>query len=130
MKNLLAALAILGLAACSSRGEQPEIVQKPHVRVAKASILPSREIPAERDGIPLDATGAIMFICSGSDKHEDKEVLISKCPECGESNYFYWDSHHSQFICFACAKPLDNALVKCPECGQPPHKVRTRATAK
>ena len=90
----------------------------------------SKEIPAERDGVPADATGAIMFVCSNSDKHEDKEVLISKCPSCSEMNYFYWDSGHSQFVCFACTKTVDNAVVKCPECGKAPHKVRTRASAK
>jgi len=123
-------LALLGFASCGTTGEEPTIVQKSHPRINKAAILPSRDIPAERDGIPIDATGAIMFVCSGSEKHEDKEVLISKCPSCSENNYFYWDSHNSQFICFACTKAVDNAIVKCSECGRPPNKVRTRATAK
>ena len=130
MTRILSALLILGLAACASTGQEPSIVKKPHPRIAKAGILPSRDIPAERDGIPLDATGAIMFVCSNSDKHEDKEVLISKCPSCSENNYFYWDAAGSQFSCFACTKAVDNASVKCPECGKQPHKVRTRATAK
>ena len=129
MKRLLSALALLGLASCAT-SDEPAIVKKPHTRVAKASILPGKDIPAERDGVPADATGAIMFVCSNSDKHEDKEVLISKCPSCSEMNYFYWDSGHSQFVCFACTKTVDNAVVKCPECGKAPHKVRTRASAK
>lgn len=129
MKRMLAALLTLGLVSCASSGE-PTIVKKPHTRVAKAGILPSRDLPNERDGIPLDATGAIMFVCAGSDKHEDKEVLISKCPACSENNYFYWDSGNSQFICFACTKPVDNAVVKCGDCGKQPLRVRTRATAK
>ena len=130
MKRLISSLAILTLAACATTGEEPTIVKKPHLKVAKAGLFPSRDIPAERDGIPADATGAIMFVCSGSDKHEDKEVLITKCPSCSENNYFYWDSNNSQFVCFACTKAVDNALVKCTECGRPPHKVRTRATGK
>ncbi len=130
MKRLISSLAILGLAACATTGDEPTIVKKPHVRVARAGILPGKDIPPERDGIPADATGAIMFVCSGSDKHEDKEVLISKCPSCSEMNYFFWDSPNSQFVCYACTKAVDNAVVKCPECGRPPHKVRTRATAK
>src|SRR6185295_7877683 len=131
MKRLTAALLCLGLVACASSSE-PTIVQKPHAtRVAKASILPGgKDIPSERNGIPVDATGAIMFVCANSDKHEDKEVLISKCPACSEINYFYWDSAGSQFVCFACTKAVDNAVVKCPECGNQPHKVRTRATSK
>jgi hypothetical protein len=130
MKRMIGTMLVLGLASCATTGEEATIVKKPHVRVARAGILPSREIPAERDGIPADATGAIMFVCSGSDKHKDKEVLISKCPSCSENNYFYWDTQNLQFVCFACTKAVDNAIVKCPDCGRPPHKVHTRPTGK
>ena len=130
MKRIAAALVLSCLAACASHGEQPEIVVKPHTKVAKAGLFPSKEIPAERDGIPADQTGAIMFVCANSEKHEDKEVFISKCPSCGELNYFYWNSQTSEFICFACTKPVDSAYVKCPECGRPPRIVRTRPQAK
>ena len=129
MKKLIGALSLLVLASCASSGE-PTIVKKPHTKVAKASILPGKDIPSERNGIPADATGAIMFVCANSEKHEDKEVLISKCPACSENNYFYWDSDASQFNCFACTKAVDNAVVKCPDCGKQPLKVRTRATSK
>ena len=130
MKRLAGALLLCTLAACASRGEQPEIVVKPHTKIAKAGILPSKEIPSERDGIPADQTGAIMFVCAGSDKHEDKEVFISKCPSCSEVNYFYWNSHNSEFVCYACTKAIDSSVVKCPECGRPPRIVRTRPQAK
>ena len=130
MKRLAGALLFCTLAACASRGEQPEIVAKPHTKIAKAGILPSKEIPAERDGIPADQTGAIMFVCAGSEKHEDKEVFISKCPSCSEVNYFYWNSHNSEFVCYACTKAIDSSVVKCPECGRPPRIVRTRPQAK
>jgi len=130
MKRLAGALLLCSLAACASRGEQPDIVVKPHTKIAKAGILPSKEIPAERDGIPADQTGAIMFVCAGSDKHEDKEVFISKCPSCSEVNYFYWNSHNSEFVCYACTKAIDSSVVKCPECGRPPRIVRTRPQAK
>jgi DNA-directed RNA polymerase subunit RPC12/RpoP len=86
--------------------------------------------PVRVGPIPADQTGAIMFVCAGSDKHEDKEVLINKCPSCSEQNYFYWESANSQFVCFACTKAVDNAVVKCPDCGRPPHKVHTRPTGK
>jgi hypothetical protein len=130
MKKLIGALVLCSMAACASRGEQPEIVAKPHTKIAKAGILPSKEIPAERDGIPADQTGAIMFVCAGSEKHEDKEVFISKCPSCSEVNYFYWNSHNSEFVCYACTKAIDSSVVKCPECGRPPRIVRTRPQAK
>lgn len=130
MSRLIAALSILGLVGCASTSSEPAIVKKPHPKIAKAGILPGKEIPNERNGIPQDATGAIMFVCANSDRHEDKEVLISKCPSCSENNYFYWDSAGDQFVCFACTKPVDNAVVKCDECGKQPLKVRTRATPK
>jgi hypothetical protein len=130
MKRLAGALLLCTLAACASRGEQPDIVVKPHTKIAKAGLLPSKEIPSERDGIPADQTGAIMFVCAGSEKHEDKEVFISKCPSCSEVNYFYWNSHNSEFVCYACTKAIDSSVVKCPECGRPPRIVRTRPQAK
>ena len=52
--------ALLTLASCASSGD-PQIVAKPHPRVAKASILPSKDLPAERHGIPiLFHTGIVM----------------------------------------------------------------------
>ena len=130
MNRFTAALLVLGLVGCASSGD-PTIVKKSHTRVAKASILPgSKDIPSERNGIPVDATGAIMFVCAGSEKHEDKEVFISKCPSCSEVNYFYWNSHNSEFVCYACTKAIDSSVVKCPECGRPPRIVRTRPQAK
>jgi len=130
IKTTAGAFLLCALAACASHGEQPEIVVKPHTKMAKAGILPSLEIPDERNGIPKDQTGAIMFVCAGSDKHEDKEVFISKCPSCGELNYFYWDTHASEFVCYACTKAIDSSAVKCPECGKSPRLVRTRPQAK
>jgi len=126
--RIIGAVLLAGLAACasSSRGEEAMIVPKPKNRVVKAGILPSRQIPAERDGIRVEDTGAILFICANSDRHEDREVLIPKCPECGELNYFYWDMTGEGFRCFACTKPFPNESVKCEICGKPPRKVRTK----
>ena len=86
-KRMAGALVLCSFAACVSHGEQPEIVPKPHSKISRAGILPAKEIPSERDGIPADQTGAIMFVCAGSEKHEDKEFPISKCQSCGELNY-------------------------------------------
>ena len=57
LKLTVGALLLSSLAACASRGEQPEIVAKPHTKIAKASIIPSRDIPAERLELrPMAAT--------------------------------------------------------------------------
>jgi hypothetical protein len=127
MRIIGAVLILAGLAACAStRGEEPTVVPKAKNTVVKAGILPSKSIPAERDGIRVEDTGAIMFICANSDKHEDREVLIGKCPECSELNYFYWDRTSDGFRCYACTKPFPNEFVKCELCGKPPRKVRTK----
>jgi hypothetical protein len=130
VKLMVGVLLLCSFTACVSHGEQPEIVPKPHTKISQAGIFSRKDIPAERDGIPADQTGAIMFVCAGSEKHEDKEVFISKCPSCGELNYFYWNSNNSEFVCYACTQAIDSAVVKCPECGRPPRLVRIRHQAK
>jgi len=118
---------LLGLAACAS-GDQASVVRRPHL--ARAGILPGQSIPAERDGLSASDTGAIMWICANSDKHEDREVFISMCPSCSQINYFYRDHEEEAFRCYACLKLYDNALLKCPDCGHPPRTVRTKPKAK
>lgn len=125
MKHTAAVLVLVSLAACSS-GAEPVVVPKPHTRLAKASLLPGQQIPAERDGVRVEDTGAIMFICSDSGTHEDQEVFINKCPSCSELNYFYWNSPDSEFICYACTRAVDPGVIKCKDCGRPPRVVRTR----
>jgi len=125
MKYALPAL-LLALAACASG--DPSVVRRPHL--ARAGILPGQSIPAERDGMAASDTGAIMWICANSDKHEDKEVFISMCPSCSQVNYFYRDHDEEAFRCYACLKLYDNALLKCPDCGHPPRTVRTKPKAK
>lgn len=119
-----AAFLLAGLAACASGGAEPRIVAKP--KIAKAGLLPSQQVPAERDGVRVEDTGAVMFICANSDKHEDKEVLLSRCPDCSQVNYFFWDGGESAFRCYACLKLLDNEKIRCPECGKAPRMVRTK----
>ena len=112
------------LAACAAGGAEPRVVPKP--KIAKAGLLPSQQLPAERDGVRVEDTGAVMFVCANSDKHEDKEVLLSRCPDCAQVNYFFWDGPESAFRCYACMKHLDNEKIRCPECGKPPRVVRTK----
>jgi hypothetical protein len=126
MKYAAAAILLLGLAACAS-SDDPHIVQKSHMR---AGILPGQGIPDQRDGMSANDTGAIMWICANSPKHEDKEVFIQVCPSCKQMNYFYWDRGQEGFRCYACTKSVDNAIITCPDCGQPPHRIRTKPVAK
>ena len=124
MHRFVAALSLCALAACASTGAEPTVVPKP--KIAKAGLLPSQQVPAERDGVRVEDTGAVMFICANSDKHADMEVLISRCPDCSQINYFYWDAAEAGFRCYACTKSLDNERLRCPECNRPPRMVRTK----
>ncbi len=123
-------VVLLALAACASAGGgDPRIDPRPHPRLMKAGILPGQSIPDHRDGVAASDTGAIMFVCANSDKHEDEEVFIETCPSCSERNYFYWDYADGGFRCFACTKAVDGEGVKCPKCGKVPPRVRTKPKA-
>jgi hypothetical protein len=123
-------LLLLAFGACSSlstEGDAVSVVPKKKNRLMTAGLLPGGSIPAERDGMRADDTGAILFVCANSGRHEDKEVFIESCP-CGERNYFYWDHARGGFTCYACTKPFPDELVKCGDCGKVPRRVRTRVT--
>ena len=117
---------LLALTACASTGAEPTIVPKAKIKLAFSSILGFSSVPKERDGVTQDQTGAIMFICAGSDKHEDQEVLIRMCSTCYRSNYFYWQHDEERFACFACGRPFPASKIKCGDCGSPPRVIRTR----
>ncbi len=132
-------LSVLGLfgfallaAGCATSGDEPTVVPRPKQRLAKMSILPGlgNEIPPERDGVRAEDTGPILWICANSDRHEDKEVLISRCPDCSQANYFYRDPDEAAFRCYACLKLMDNEKIRCPECGKPPRTIRTKNVPK
>ena len=132
MRLTTTATLLVVLAACSSGPVHNEagIRPEPKKRLALSGIVPLiKSIPAERNGIRADDTGAIMFICANTPKHEDKEVFINTCP-CGEKKYFHWDPEHQGFRCFACNKPFPNEKVHCPDCGRKPRLVRTRHSPK
>ena len=126
MRTTCALLLVLAACASSASSADPTIARKPHLRIAQASILPGQSLPEERDGIRLEDTGSILWVCAGSEKHEDKEVTITKCPSCREQNYFYFDHTREGFRCYACLSEIDDALLRCPECGRPPRRVRQK----
>ena len=132
MRIIATAAILVVLAACSSGPGYNEagIRPEPKMQLALAGIAPLiQSIPAERNGIRADDTGAIMFICADTPKHADKEVFINACP-CGAKKYFHWDPEHQGFRCFACNKPFPNEKVQCPDCGRTPKRVRTRHSPK
>ncbi len=133
MKIATAAVALLALAACSSGPGYNEagILPEEKASLSKAGMLPLiKDIPRERNGIHIDDTGPIMFICANTPKHVDKEVFIETCLSCKNKRYFHWDDTLKGFRCYACEKPFPNDRVKCPECNRAPKRVRTRHSPK
>lgn len=71
-------------------------------------------------------TGGIFFVCAGSDKHEDKEVIFSKCAGCGAANKFSWDDPSNTYKCASCNALVDQATIKCGECGKQGRKTHIK----
>jgi hypothetical protein len=86
-----------------------------------ARLKPPKEKPIDTDdlGITAHDTGVIMFICV-DDSHEDMEVLISACPNCGGRDFFFQDPRGRGFFCFKCRLRVPPAKIVCPACGKDP----------
>jgi hypothetical protein len=97
--------------------EETQAVYRPAIARTDAGYAPTRTI---------HDTGWILFVCANSDKHEDQEVLLKRCPSCGKDDTYFWDRDKSCFFSFQCGKAFDNAQVKCTICGKVPKRVRTK----
>ena len=64
--------------------------------------------------------GSIMFVCNQNSKHEDYEVVLSRCPNCAKTKRFTIDYKipGKGFRCTVCGKQYTD--YKCDLCGQPP----------
>lgn len=97
--------------------EESQAVYRPAIARTDAGYAPSRTI---------HDTGWILFVCANSDKHEDREELLKKCPSCGKDDTYFWDRDKSCFLSFQCGAVFDNGRVKCTICGKVPKRVRTK----
>ncbi len=84
--------------------------------------------PPPEPGRAVEDTGPILFICSNSPKHPDKEQLLSDCPHCPTRSRFYWDSTTENYRCFSCRRSYPKTDIKCPDCGKVPrvHRIKHR----
>ena len=125
MRLTTTAALLVVLAACSSGPVHNEagIRPEPKRRLALSGIVPLiKSIPAERNGIRADDTGAIMFICANTPKHEDKEVYIDVCTKCYQQSTFFWNAPNKGFVCFKCSYLFDREKIVCDECGEEPRR--------
>jgi hypothetical protein len=90
-------------------------------RVEKKKVVAPPPPPPEAKPKPVNYvrnTGAIMFVCGGSDKHPDREVLIPQCPSCKAKNSFEVDGEAQGYRCTKCKAVHDNAAITCELCGR------------
>ena len=114
--GLLLLLILIIAAAASAGGPKAPPPRPPD---------PPLPTPPATERSPED-TGPIMFVCSNSPKHPDKEQLISNCRFCPARARFYWEEAIKGFRCLSCKQPYPNSDIKCPDCGKVPSKVRTK----
>lgn len=105
--GLVLLIVIIAAAASGGSRKKSKPAEKP---VSNAA--PSRQERAAED------TGYIMFVCSGSDKHEDREEIIKTCAACNQTSTFFADSARGAYVCYKCKQPFDNDAVRCSICGK------------
>lgn len=65
-------------------------------------------------------TGAIVFVCGGTEKHPDKEVVVANCAGCKAKNAFTVDGEAQGYRCSKCKAVQENAALKCDVCERVP----------
>lgn len=110
-------LLLLIIAAASSGGggaSRPGPKKNSHV-------APPQAPPEKPNPKPVNFvrnTGAIVFVCGGSDKHKDMEIVLPQCPKCPAKNSFTVDGEAQAYRCSKCKAVYENADIKCDQCGR------------
>lgn len=114
-------LLIIIIAAASSGGSKASAAPR-----KAAAPPPPVEAPKEkaRPTNYVRNSGAIMFVCAGTDRHPEKEVLIPVCPKCSAKNAFEVDGEAGGYRCNKC-KELTSE-VKCLDCGRSPRVTKLK----
>ncbi len=108
-------LLLLIIAAASSGGGGPSRpAPKKSVYVAPPEAAPEKAKPVNF----VRNTGAIVFVCGGSDKHKDTEIVLPQCPKCPAKNSFTVDGEAQAYRCSKCKAVYENADIKCDQCGR------------
>ena len=107
--GFLLLIIIIAVAVSGGGDRQQEQVEQDTPRVTEKK---------SSGGMTVSDLGVIMFVCSNSPNHEDKEKIIYSCPSCGARNKFFASS--SGFACFNCKAAFPESGMKCDECGRTP----------
>ena len=115
-------LLIIIVAASSGGGSSERRVEKKKVVAAPPEAPKEKPKPVNY----VRNTGAIMFVCGGSDKHDDREVLILQCPGCKAKNSFEVDNDAKGYRCTKCKAVHDQAAISCELCGRAPRVTKLK----
>ena len=115
-------LLIIIIAAASSGSSRPE--RRPEKRVAAAAPPPEAPVAKPKPTNYVRNTGAIMFVCAGTEAHPEKEVLIPACAKCAAKNAFEVDSEASGYRCTKCKVVATD--LKCSDCGRTPRVTKLK----
>jgi hypothetical protein len=120
-------LILIIAVAASSSGSAREVERRP---VKKAAAEPPPPPPPPKKSYNyVRNTGAIVFVCGGSEKHPDREVVLAGCPKCPTRNNFAWDETASGYRCSSCKNVYENADIKCDQCGRTPRVTHLKKAA-
>jgi hypothetical protein len=108
-------LLVIAAAASGGGGGKPRPGPKRSVEVA----APAAPVEKPRPVNFVRNTGAIVFVCGGTEKHKDLEVVLSRCPKCPAKKVFTVDADAQGYRCNACKAVYENAEIKCDQCGRP-----------
>lgn len=116
---LLVLIIVIAVASSGSSGRAREEARRP---TRKAAAEPPPPPPVERPKAHnfVRNTGSIVFVCAGTDKHPEREVVLSACPSCPAKNAFAWDDAAAGWRCTPCKAVYENAAIKCNLCDRPP----------
>ncbi len=126
--GLFLLIVIIAIAASSgsSGGAAREAARRPERRAAPEPPPPPPERPRATNYVRN--TGSIVFVCAGTDRHPDREVVVSLCPKCPSKNGFAWDEEASGYRCSACKGVYENASIKCDKCDRAPRVTHLKKT--
>jgi hypothetical protein len=114
-------LLLLVLIVAVSSGSSGNAVASENRRKKKVEVEAPPPPPPPRQSFNyVRNTGSIVFVCGGSDKHQDKEIVVGDCPACPEKNQFEVAQDAGGYRCVKCKGVVQYADLKCDSCGKVP----------
>lgn len=116
--GLLLLILIVAAASSGSSGRASEEAQRKSRKAAPPPVVEAPP-PKPKPTNYVRNTGAIVFVCAGTERHPDKEVVLPGCPKCPAKNQFEVDGEARAYRCTKCKGVYENADIKCADCGRP-----------